>query len=78
MTVAGALLEIAAAIRDHAHQGLCCSDHTIVEMRDGRTYWRRHEWLAGAWAPLGLPGGEDAPVSKPARPRVKPKHRGSR
>lgn len=54
--LAAAIRDIAAAIREAAHQGLCCTEHTVVEKRDGRIYWRRNDWLADAWAPLGTPG----------------------
>lgn len=49
---------LAAAIRELAHRGdhMCCSEHTIVVERNGEMFWRRHEWNADDWAPLGTPG----------------------
>jgi hypothetical protein len=52
---------------------MCCSEHGVfVEMTDGSMWWRRHEWLADRWAPVGRPGlghGVTSGETKPRTPR---------
>jgi hypothetical protein len=56
LAVARALIAIARAISRTSGERMCCSEHTIVVEHRGRLWWRRHEWLADRWAPLGTPG----------------------